>query len=214
MILVGQYDSPFVRRIAVTLHYYRMPFTRDRTSVFSARMAGVNPLVRIPSLILDNGETLWDSAAILDYLDEQVAPAAALIPRSGESRRHVLRATALAAGAAEKAGAVVYERHRHKPECVSTDWVNRCLAQLDGALGYLDRTAKAPWFFGDTITQADITIGCVVGYLRLRLEEGAPPGRYPVLEELAVRCNELDEFRSTQPAPDEVMPAKGSARRE
>lgn len=214
MLLVGQYDSPFVRRIAVTLHRYRMAFTRDRTSVFSAKMADVNPLVRIPSLVLDNGEVLWDSAAILDYLDEQVSPDAALTPRAGEARRQVLRATALCAGAGEKAGAVVYERHLHRPECVATEWVSRCLAQLDGGLGYLDRTAQAPWFFGEKITQADITIGCVVGYLRLRLEEALPPGRYPAMEQLAARCNAMDEFMSTQPAPDEVMPAKGTTRRE
>ncbi len=214
MVLVGQYDSPFVRRVAVTLHYYRMPFTRDRTSVFSAKMASVNPIVRIPSLILDNLEALWDSTAILDYLDERVAPEVALTPRAGGVRRHVLRATALAAAAAEKAGTVVYERHFHKPECVSADCVNRCLAQLGGALAYLDRTARAPWYFGEKITQADITIGCMVGFLRLRLEESFPPGRYPVLEELAARCNALDEFVSTQPAADEVMPSKGTARRD
>jgi glutathione S-transferase len=214
MVLVGQYDSPFVRRVAVTLHYYHMPFTRDRTSVFSAKMARVNPLVRIPSLVLDNEETLWDSTAILDHLDEQVSPDAALTPRSGEGRRRVLRATALAAGAAEKAGAVVYERHLHKPECVSTEWVNRCLAQLEGALAYLDRTAQAPWSFGEKMTQADITIGCTVGFLRLRLEEAFPPGRYPVLEALAARCSALDEFMLTRPASDEVMPVKGTARRD
>jgi glutathione S-transferase len=214
MILVGQYDSPFVRRIAVTLHRYGMPFTRDRTSVFSAKMADVNPLVRIPSLVLDSGEVLWDSAAILDYLDEQVSPDAALTPRAGAARRQVLRATALAAGATEKAGAVVYERHLHRPDCVANEWISRCLAQLDGALGYLDRTAQAPWFLGEKITQADVTIGCLAGYLRLRLEEALPPGRHQALERLAARCNVLDAFVSTQPAPDEVMPAKGTTRRD
>ena len=213
MILVGQYDSPFVRRIAVTLHHYGMPFTRDRTSVFSPTMANVNPLVRIPSVILDGGETLWDSTAILDYLDEQVAADITLTPRSGQPRRRVLRASALAVGAVEKAGAVVYERHLHKPDCVSTEWVERCLGQLAGALSYLDETAREPWFFGEEMSQTDIMIGCAVGYLRLRLEEAFPRSRYPKLEALASRCNALDEFVRTQPAPDEVMPPKGTARR-
>jgi glutathione S-transferase len=213
MILVGQYDSPFVRRIAVTLHHYRMPFTRDRTSVFSPEMASVNPLVRIPSVILDDGDTLWDSAAILDYLDEQVAPDIALTPRSGAPRRHVLRATALAAGTAEKAGAVVYERHLHNADCISTEWVKRCLEQVAGALSYLDGAAREPWFFGEKMTQTDITIGCTVGYLRLRLEEAFPPDGYRNLEALTTRCEALDEFARTRPAPDEVMPPKGTARR-
>ena len=213
MILVGQYDSPFVRRVAVTLHHYGMPFTRDRTSVFSPRMASMNPVVRIPSVILDDGEMLWDSAAILDYLDEQVAPNIALTPRSGEPRRHVLRATALAVGAIEKAGAVVYERHLHGADCVSTEWVERCLGQLAGALAYLDGAAREPWFFGEKMTQTDVTIGCAVGHLRLRLEEAFPRNRYPNLEALTTRCNALAEFVLTQPAPDEVMPPKGTARR-
>jgi glutathione S-transferase len=213
MILVGQYDSPFVRRVAATLHHYRMPFTRDRTSVFSPRMAGVSPLVRIPSLILDDGETLWDSAAILDYLDEQAGPDRALTPRSGESRRHVLRASALAAGAAEKTGAVVYERHLHRADCVSSEWVKRCLDQVAGALSYLDRAARQPWFLGEKMTQADVTIGCAVGYMRLRLEEAFPLNRYRTLEALTARCEALEEFIQSRPAPDEVMPPKGSAQR-
>jgi glutathione S-transferase len=213
MILVGQYDSPFVRRVAVTLHHYGMAFTRDTTSVFSPKMASVSPLVRIPSVILDDGEMLWDSASILDYLDEQVAPDIALTPRSGEARRHVLRATTLATGAIEKAGAVVYERHLHKVDCISAEWVERCLSQLDGALSYLDAAVREPWFFGEKMTQTDVTIGCAVGYLRLRLEEGFPLNRYRKLEALSAHCNALDEFVRTQPAPDEVMPPKGTARR-
>ena len=75
MILVGQYDSPFVRRVAISLHHYGIPFERNRLSVFQPGMAEINPLVRIPSLVIDGDETLFDSAAILDYLDELAGPA-------------------------------------------------------------------------------------------------------------------------------------------
>jgi glutathione S-transferase len=213
MILVGQYDSPYVRRVAITLHRYGMAFTRDTTSVFSAKMAGVHPLVRIPSLILDDGERLWDSAAILDHLDQQVEPNDALTPRSGPARRAVLRITNLAAGAIEKAGAVVYERHLHKPECVSREWVDRCMSQLTGALSFLDGETRVPWFFGDNMTQADVTIGCAVGYMRLRLEEAFVAARHPKLAALCARCDGLDEFAKTRPGPDEVMPSKGAVQR-
>jgi glutathione S-transferase len=213
MILVGQYDSPFVRRVAITLLNYRMPFTRDRTSVFSPDMARLTPLVRIPTLLLDDGEALFDSHAILDHLDEQVAPERALVPRSGPARRPVLRAIVIATGGTEKAGAVVYERHLHAGACVSEEWVARCLGQLGGALAFLEREASSPWFFGERLTQADVTIGCLVFFLRLRLVEAFPPGRYPALEALADRCDALDEFRATLPAPDEVMPAPRTARR-
>jgi glutathione S-transferase len=213
MILVGQYDSPYVRRVAITLHHYGMAFKRDTTSVFSPKMASVHPLVRIPSLILDDGERLWDSAAILDYLDQQVAPDKALTPRSGTARRQVLRITTLAAGAIEKAGGVVYERHLHKPECVSHEWVDRCMTQLAGALSYIEHETQVPWFFGAAMSQADVTIGCAIGYLRLRLDEAFVPRRYPKLAEFAARCDGLDEFVKTRPGPDEVMPAKGSVQR-
>jgi glutathione S-transferase len=208
MILVGQYDSPFVRRVAVTLHHHGLPFERDRTSVFSPKMTERTPLVRIPSLVLDDGEALYDSTAILDYVDELVGPSRALTPPSGVARRRVLRTTFVATGAIDKAGAVVYERHLHTAGCVASDWVDRCLSQLAGALAYLDREAGGPWFHGDAMTQADVTVGCTVGYLRLRLVEAFPRGRYAALEGLAARCNALSAFVQTEPAPDEVMPTR------
>lgn len=211
MILVGQYDSPFVRRIAIALNVYGLPFTRDRTSVFSPEMDRINPLVRIPSLFLDDGEVIYDSAAILEYLDDLVGPEAALIPRSGATRRRVQRATVLGAGAVEKAGAVVYERHFHSPACVASDWVARCLSQLAGALDYLENAATAagaPWLFGQKLSHADVMATCLVFYLRLRLVEAMPVGRYPALEALSARCETQSAFQETRPTDDEVMPAK------
>src|SRR5882672_6324839 len=115
MILVGQYDSPFVRRLAITLQLYDLPFQRNPISVFgdAAEMARINPLVRIPSLVLDDGEVLVESGAVLDYLDERVGPQRALTPRAGAERRHVLQVMAVATGTIDKCGAAVYERHFH-----------------------------------------------------------------------------------------------------
>ena len=113
MILVGQFDSPFVRRVAITLHHYHLRFERNRMSVFNPAMVEINPLMRVPSLIIDGDETLYDSTAIIDYLDELVGPQKALIPKSGDERREVLQVLALATGAMEKAIAVVYERQFH-----------------------------------------------------------------------------------------------------
>ena len=83
MILVGQYDSPFVRRVAVSLRVLGFDYEHDTRSVFGdfEAMRQVNPLGRIPSLVLDGGEVLIDSAAILDWLDETVGPDRALLPR-------------------------------------------------------------------------------------------------------------------------------------
>src|SRR5215468_4123135 len=104
MILVGQYDSPYVRRVAVSLRLLGFAYRHDTRSVFRGfdSMRQTNPVGRIPSLVLDDGEVLIDSAAILDWLDELVGPARALVPRSGAERRRTLRLIALATGAIDK----------------------------------------------------------------------------------------------------------------
>ena len=92
MILVGQYDSPYVRRVAISLKLAGLQFTRNTASVFAdaEEMRRINPLGRIPSLVLDDGEVLIDSAAILDYIDELIGPERALLPArgAGTSARH------------------------------------------------------------------------------------------------------------------------------
>ena len=209
MILVGQYDSPYVRRIAVTLGHYGMPFRRNPISVFAdaAAMARINPLVRIPSLVLDDGETLIDSAAILDHLDEVAGPGKALVPRGGAPRRRTLQVVVAATGAIDKAGGVVYERHFHAPAAVAADWVSRCRGQLAGALSWLEQRLAADWFIDNRLSQADVTTACMIGYLKLRLPEMLAEASYPRLEDHSARCEAMDAFRSARPSPDEVMPS-------
>ncbi|MBC7973376.1 MAG: glutathione S-transferase family protein, partial [Myxococcales bacterium] len=139
MILVGQYDSPYVRRVAISLHLLELPFTRNPISVFgdADAMREINPLGRIPSLVLEDGEVLIDSAAILDYLDEQVGPARALLPVSGEPRRHALQIIAIATGAIDKAGAIAYERMLRPLDKQHAPWLERCAVQLASALAAL-----------------------------------------------------------------------------
>ena len=83
MILVGQYDSPFVRRVAVSLRVLGFAYEHDTRSVFAdfESMRRTNPLGRIPSLILDDGTTLIDSAAILDWLARRLPPARTVRPQ-------------------------------------------------------------------------------------------------------------------------------------
>lgn len=210
MILVGQYDSPFVRRVAVTLGLYGVPFTRNAMSVFGdvGEMKRINPLVRIPSLVLDNGETLIDSNMIIDHLDEEAGPAKALTPASGPARRHVLQRVAAATGAIDKAGAVVYERHFHAAAAVNEEWLGRCKDQLAGGLTHLEQALTGDWLYGAKLTQADVTATCLIGYLRLRLPEMLHHGAYPRLERLAATCEAMPAFAAARPSPDEVMPAR------
>src|SRR3546814_7521917 len=128
MILVGQFDSPFVRRVAISLRVLGFAYEHDKRSVFGDfdSMRRTNPLGRIPSLVLDDGAVLIDSAAILDWLDEKVGPERALIPPAGPARPRALQLLALATGAVDKAGAAAYERLIRPAEYRWPEWILRC----------------------------------------------------------------------------------------
>ncbi len=207
MILVGQYDSPVTRRVAVALHHYGMPFTRDTRSIFgdAQALAKISPLTRIPALVLDDGEVLIDSAAILDYLDEQAGDAA-LIPGSGPARRRVLQMTALAQGTLEKVGAVVYERHFHAPEHRSAAWLERCLGQARAGLDELARRLATPFACGPTLTHADVMITTLIWYMQDRMGEALSPTAHAALITLAERCERLPAFRAAALSDFETMP--------
>jgi glutathione S-transferase len=208
MILVGQFDSPFVRRVAVTLNHYHMPFTRNPISVFrnAAEMRKINPLIRVPSLILETGETLIDSSAIIDHLDEAAGPARALTPAHGPERRKVLQAVVLALGTTEKAVALFFERLFHIDKHINRDYEKRMLAQIRAGLDRLEDNCGAPWFFDDRFTQADITIGCMVYYMKMRVPDVFPADAFPKLHALALHCETKEDFVKARPSPDETVP--------
>jgi glutathione S-transferase len=104
VLLIGMFDSPFVRRVAVSLQLLDIGYEHADWSVGRDfdRIRQYNPLGRVPTLVLDDGEVLSESAAILDYLDDRVGPARALLPAAGRERREALKQMAMAIGAAEK----------------------------------------------------------------------------------------------------------------
>ena len=197
MFLIGQYDSPFVRRVAIALRLYGLPFEHRPWSTFgdADKIAPYNPLRRVPTLVLDNGEALIESAAILDYLDELVGPDKAMIAERGRARRRQLRICALATGLADKAVSLIYERVLRKDQLKL--WVERCEAQIGGVLAVLekDRAAVAtPYWFGERIGHADIAVACA-----LRFTGEAHPAlfdaRYPALKAHAARCEAMPPFQ-------------------
>jgi len=204
MILVGQYDSPFVRRVAISLGVLGLACEHDTRSVFSDfdAMRRINPLGRIPSLVLDGGEVLIDSAAILDWLDETAGPERALIPPKGPARRQVLRRIALATGAIDKAGAVAYEQLIRPAAYRWPDWIARCRAQATGAIQAL---AAESWVMDGRLDQAQITTACMIRYVRMADPGLMPVGRYPALDALSERAEARPEFRATYPA-DYALP--------
>ncbi|ACM33710.1 Glutathione S-transferase-like protein [[Acidovorax] ebreus TPSY] len=207
MILVGQYDSPVTRRVAIALHHYGIPFTRDTRSIFgdAAAIGRISPLTRIPALVLDDGEVLIDSASILDHLDEQAGDAA-LIPRSGPQRRRVLQMTALAQGTLEKVAAVVYERHFHPPEHRSAVWLDRCLGQARAGLDELTKRLATPYACGAALTHADVMITTLIWYMQDRMDEVLSPSAHAALISLAEHCEALPSFRAAAPSDFEAMP--------
>jgi glutathione S-transferase len=197
MILIGQYDSPFVRRVAVALHVYEMAYEHRPWSTFGDgdRVAEFNPLRRVPTLVLDHGEALIESFAILEHLDEVAGASRALIPASGPERRVALRVCALATGLCDKMVSLVYERVLH--EAVSPIWVSRCETQIGQVLEVLeeDRAGRAsPFWFGDRLGHADIAVACALRFLSEAHPELARPERLPTLAAHSTRCESLYAF--------------------
>ena len=168
MILIGQYDSPFVRRVGIALSLYGLPFEHRPWSTFgdADRIRPYNPLTRVPTLVLDDGEVLIESHAILDHLDSLVPAERAMFPRIEPDRRRALKVAALATGLADKAVSLFYEKRLHA--AASDVWVARCRGQIAGVLAALqaDRAARpGDYWFGERIGHADIAVAVALRFL-------------------------------------------------
>jgi glutathione S-transferase len=198
MQLIGRYTSPFVRRVGVSLNLLGIPFEHKPISVMTdrERIAEFTPLVRVPVLVLDDGEVLIDSAAILDHLDEIAGPERALVPPSGASRREVLRLTAMATGIMDKAVAGYYERTRRPPEKFHQPIADQVDAQVAGGFKALDEAAsrRKPYLTGEWLTQADVSTVCAFDFVRGIKADLVEPGLYPNLEGLSALCEALPAF--------------------
>ena len=204
MDLIGGYDSPFVRRVAITLHQYGEVFTHRPLSTSDPALLTLSPLGRIPALVLDGGEVLTDSSAIIDHLDER-HPDRALTPRNGADRRAVLALTALALAVGDKYVAAWYEctarpaSHRWQP------WLDRLKAQVAQGLAALETALEREFLHGPALTQADVTAVAMLEAIRFDLPELAPEGAYPKLTALSARLSALPAFALTHPGA--VTPA-------
>jgi glutathione S-transferase len=199
MILIGQYDSPFVRRVGIALTLAAIPFAHRPWSVFGdgEQIAPLNPLIRVPTLVLDDGETVIDSHAMIDLIDGMLGPDRALFPQAEPGRRRALRICGLALGAAEKGVSLFYEHRLH--EQVSVIWSQRCRTQMEGALGVLDgerRACTSRYWFGDTIGHADIAVGCAFRFLCEAHAGLALPTRFQALAQFSTMLEELPAFRA------------------
>jgi glutathione S-transferase len=204
MILYGRDLSPFVRRIAVWCALQGREVERRQITVMGEdfeRLKGMNPLARVPVLELDDGTRLIDSFAIGDWLDETSPNGVRLLPAGGVARRDALQRLALAAGTAEKAVALVYERNRRPEELHWKDWQDRVAGQVRGGLAALDAAApQAGWSGGELPDAGDVSAAVAYQFVEAMNPWVLEPG-YPRLLALVERAMQLPAFAETKPRP-------------
>jgi glutathione S-transferase len=207
MQLIGMLDSPYVRRVAIVLITAKTPFIHRPISLFRHidQFSKLNPLLKAPTLLTDDGVALMDSSVILDYLacvDPRIAaltPSMALEPR----RPMALRATGLALTVMEKAVQRQYERMLRPADKQHGPWVDRVMGQLTAGLSALDVELPGSGWIADELGLADITVACAFGFTHSLLADVVDTGRYPNLGAFSARAEALPAFRSA-PAVDGV----------
>jgi glutathione S-transferase len=198
MILIGQYDSPFVRRVGIALKLYDLPFEHRPWSTFgdADKIRRYNPLTRVPTLVLDDGEVLIESQIILDYLDGLVPADRAMFPRREPARHRALKIAALATGLGDKAVSLFYEKRLHRE--VSDVWIARCRGQISAGLSVLEaeRAGQAQdYWFGDRMGHADVAIVTVLRFIAEAIPDIVAVSDFPSLGAYAARIEAQPVFQ-------------------
>lgn len=201
MQLIGMMDSPYVRRVAISLAVLDLPFEHRSVSVFRHfdEFAKINPVVKAPTLVEDDGSLLVDSTLILDHLDHKVAPARRLMPEDPAARQYALSVIGFALAATEKVMQNVYERNLRPAERQHEPWVERVQTQMHAAFGIVDQliAGKKGWLCGDRLMQPDITVAVAWRFTQFMLAEVVDPARYPAIAAFSARAEALPEFVAT-----------------
>ena len=193
MQLIGMLDSPYVRRVAISLQLLGLRFEHRSLSVFStfAQFQQINPVVKAPSLICDDGQVLMDSTLIIDYAEAIAAPRS-LMPATLPERQQALRVIGLALAACEKSVQIVYERKLRPAEKLHQPWVARVTGQLlaafDGLESELQRKPLATT--SDTMGQDGVSTAIAWRFTQAMLPEVVPMTRYPALREFSLQRSE------------------------
>lgn len=196
MQLIGYMDSPFVRRVAVSAQYLGIPYEHRELSIFRdfEEFRAINPLVKVPTLICDDGQTLVDSTLIIDYLESRAGRS--LMPAAEADRIRALNIIGTSTVAMEKVAQLIYETKQRPEEVQHAPWIERLETQLIGALELMESSIGdgSTWLFGDDITQADITAAIGWHFVQHVVPERATAEQYPSLVIFSSRAEELPEF--------------------
>ncbi|WP_418120175.1 glutathione S-transferase [Variovorax sp. 350MFTsu5.1] len=196
MQLVGMLDSPYVRRTAISLRLLGVPFEHHSISVFSTfeQFSAINPVVKAPTLVCDDGSVLMDSTLIIDYA--QALSGRSLLPADPARRLRELRLTGLALAACEKTVQIVYERKLRPAEKLHQPWMDRVQGQLAAAYSALEREIAAEPLPAseETMTQAGISTAVAWAFTQLLTPDAISPTDFPVLAAYSAQAERLPVF--------------------
>ena len=200
MQLIGMMDSPYVRRVAISLNVLGLPFEHQSVSVFRHfdAFAKINPVVKAPTFFTDDGTMLIDSSLILDYLEHLSPPEKRLMPADTGERMKALSLIGFALAACEKTMQNVYEVNLRPVERQHQPWIDRVQSQLFAAYDHLEKAIAVRegngWLFGGRLLQPDITLAVVWRFQHYMLPDLVDPARYPALAAFSKRAEALPEF--------------------
>jgi glutathione S-transferase len=195
MKLIGMLDSPYVRRVAISLELYGIDFVHESLSVFRTfdEFAQVNPVVKAPTLVLDDGTVLMDSNLILDYL-EGLAPAGKkLLPEQPTALARDLHALGLALAACEKSVQIVYEHNLRPAEKLHAPWLERISGQLLAAYSLLDKHLADT--DSEALTQASLTAAVAWSFSQLTVASVVKAEAFPHVRRHAERLEQHPAFK-------------------
>jgi glutathione S-transferase len=203
MKLIGSHTSPYVRKVRIVMAEKKLDYTFVLEDVWSdqTRIADANPLGKIPCLIMEGGEALFDSRVIVEYLDT-LSPVGKLIAAVGRERAEVKTWEALADGVSDAAllarMEAVWPQRTEAQRCQA--WIDRQIGKIDASLQAMSRgLGDKPFCAGTHFSLADVAVGCALGYLDFRFPQIAWRQAHPNLVRLQDKLMQRPSFADTVP---------------
>ena len=204
MKLIGSPTSPYVRKVCIVMAEKKLDYRMVAEDVWSANTTihASNPLGKVPCLVLEGGEAVFDSRVIVEYLDT-LSPVGKLIPVNGRERAEVKTWEALADGLLDAALLARMEAvwPNRPPEQRSQPWIDRQLHKISESLRAMSHgLADKPYCSGAHLSLSDIAVGCALGYLDFRFPAIQWRVTYPNLDKLYAKLMQRQSFIDSVPA--------------
>lgn len=201
MRLIGMLDSPYVRRVAISMKLMGIEFTHESISLFRNfdQFRAINPVVKAPTLVTDDGVVLMDSSLILEHLEKVAGPQRSLMPVDMHAHVEALHVIGLQLAAYEKSVQIIYEHNHRPPEKWHQPWLDRVQLQLLAAHEELEKAMarQSGWFGGDRLMQADVTVAVGWRFMQHEVPEIVTPKAFPRLTAHSARAEALPAFVET-----------------